>query len=100
MDWDWIPLLDFANCLKMITKSLLSNEVCEEYFEFTENDEKLVFSRQLTEVRIYSTFSSVVIDTTIADFEKAVCDFHRSISDYIRNSVFVEIPSVLLKYLY
>jgi hypothetical protein len=99
MEWEWIPLLDFAYCLKEIVSNLKNNDYSKEYFEFTENAETLEFSRQKEGLKIGASFSSVVIETTLISFEKAVYDFHFSISEYIRRNISNEPPIGLKKYL-
>lgn len=99
MEWEWIPLLDFSYCLQMIVKGLKANDIAKEYFEFTENAETLGFLRQRERLRITASFSSIIVETTIRDFEKAANDFHLSISDHIRISVASELPTVLQRYL-
>ena len=99
MDWEWIPLLDFAYCLKEIVSNLKTNDYSKEYFEFTENAETLSFSRQREGLKIVASFSSTVIETTLIDFEKAVHDFHFSISEHIRRNISNKPPRVLQKYL-
>lgn len=99
MEWEWIPLLDFAYCLQMIVSNLKANDSAKEYFEFTENAETLEFSKQRKKIKIVASFSSTVIETTFVDFEKAAHDFHLNISEYIRRSILGEPPSVLQKYL-
>lgn len=99
MEWEWIPLLDFAYCLKRIVSNLKINDTAKEYFEFTENAETLEFSRQREQLKIVASFSSSMVETTFADFEKAVYDFNISISEHIRRNISNELPSVLQKYL-
>lgn len=99
MEWEWIPLLDFAYGLKEIVSNLKNNDYSKEYFEFTENAETLEFSRQKESLKIVATFSSVVIETTLKSFEKAIYDFHFSISEYIRRNISKERQIVLKKYL-
>ena len=99
MEWEWIPLLDFAYCLQMIVRNLKANDTSKEYFEFTENAETLEFSRQKEQLKIIASFSLVTIETTFVDFERAVYDFHFNISERIRSSILGEPSSVLQKYL-
>ncbi len=99
MEWEWIPLLDFAYCLQMIAGNLKENDIGKEYFEFTENAETLNFSRQGKQLKIIASFSSIVIETTFEDFEKAAYDFHFIISEYIRKSTLGDPPTILQKYL-
>jgi hypothetical protein len=99
MEWEWIPMLDFAYCLQMIVSSLKVKDTAKEYYEFTENAESLEFSRQGEQLKIIASFSSAVVEAIFADFEMAVNDFHISISDYVRTNTSGELPSVLQKYL-
>lgn len=99
MEWEWIPLLDFAYCLQKIATNLKGDDTIKEYFEFTENTETLEFSRQGEQLKIVASFSSIIIETMFVDFEKAIYDFHIGISEYIRNNTTNELPSVLQKYL-
>jgi hypothetical protein len=99
MKWEWIPLLDFAYCLKNIVNNLKTDNTFKEYFEFTENAETLEFSMQKERLKIVASFSSVIIETTLADFEDAVYDFHFNISEHIRKNISNELPKVLQKYL-
>lgn len=99
MKWEWIPLLDFAYCLSRIVSYLKTNDSSKEYFEFTENVETLEFSKQRESLRIVASFSSTIIETTFADFERAVDDFNISISEYIRVNITNQPPNALQKYL-
>ncbi|MCE6991160.1 hypothetical protein [Dyadobacter sp. CY323] len=99
MEWDWIPLLDFAYCMKEIVFALKKYDVAFEIFEFTENSEILKFSLHNDQLKVSASFSSIFIDTSLTDFESAVMDFHLSISNYIRTNV-IELPKVLSKYLF
>lgn len=99
MEWEWIPLLDFAYCLHMIVSNLKANDTAKEYFEFTENAETLEFSRQEEQLKIVASFSSTVVEAIFIDFEKTVYDFHFSISEYVRMNTSGELPRILQKYL-
>lgn len=46
MDWDWIPILDFAICMIAIYNNLFEKESSIEEFEFTESNEKLIFRKK------------------------------------------------------
>lgn len=98
--WDWIPLLDFAFCLHSILKSFQSKINDKQIFEFTENDEYLMFSLDENRVNISGSFSSIQINTTLDEFENGVCEFHLSISDFVRSKlVGKNIPEFLQNYL-
>lgn len=99
MEWEWIPLLDFADCLKRIVGNLRANVTTKEYFEFTENAETLEFSKQGEQLKIAASFSPTIIETTFVDFENAVYDFNVSISEHILKNISNDPPGVLQKYL-
>lgn len=99
MEWEWIPLLDFAYCLKQIGSRLRDDDPAKDLFEFTENAETLKFFKHMEQVRIEASFSSRIIETTLGEFEKAVKDLHSGISEYIRKCISSEPPIVLQKYL-
>jgi len=100
IDWDWIPLLDFAFSLQSILKSFQSRIIEKQIFEFTENDEVLMFSLKENGLNISASFSSIQLHTTLAEFEIGVREFHLRISDFVRSKVVGEnIPDCLQKYL-
>jgi hypothetical protein len=100
MDWEWIPLLDFAYCLKTIANNITINEKSKECFEFTENAETIEFSKEANQLKVSASFSPVVILTTVKDFEIATTEFHSSISNYIREYIVLkDSPKNLQKYL-
>lgn len=99
MEWEWIPLLDFAYCLKEIKSNLKKNNSTKESFEFTENAETLEFIRKENELKISASFSSIIIMTDWDIFEKAVDDFHLNISIYIRSNISNKLSPILEKYL-
>lgn len=99
MQWEWIPLLDFAHCLQHIVNNLKEDDATKQYFEFTESADTLEFSRQGEQLKIVASFSSIILETTFVDFEKALHDFHTSISEHIQRNVPNEIPTALQKYL-
>jgi hypothetical protein len=100
MEWEWIPLLDFSYCLRVIARNITDNEKGDECFEFTENAETLKFSTEAEQLKISFSFSSAVITTTVKDFVIATDDFHLSVSKYVRESVLSkDPPQSLQKYL-
>lgn len=99
INWNWIPLLDFADCLGHILSDL-KNGSNKEYFEFTENEATIEFSLEKDELKIKASFlPKNIIKTSLDDFEKAINIFHSKISKYIRESISGEIPSILEEYL-
>jgi len=100
MEWEWIPLLDFAYCLKRIASNLQTSDISREYFEFTENAETLEFLREGEQVRISTSFSSAIIATTLTEFGVAIDGFHFAISEYIRSNIPNPPTKALQKYLF
>lgn len=99
MDWEWIPLLDFAYCMQGIVNNLKGNDTAKEYFEFTENAETLEFLKLSEQLKITSSFSSMMMEIRFSDFEKGVYDFHFRLSEYVRNNISSEPSNILQKYL-
>ncbi len=99
MDWEWIPLLDFAFCLSNIGKSLSKKQSFKECFEFTESGEIIEFSSEKNRIKIISSFSSVQLEMSIEIFVKSIEDFHCKISKYVRNKFQCELPYILKKYM-
>ncbi len=56
-DWGWVPVLDFAVCLRSVAGSLVQEQVDEDRFEFTECDEAILFRRLGDRTQIGATFS-------------------------------------------
>lgn len=98
MDWEWIPLLDFAYSLSLITDSLKENDISKEFFEFTESAETIEFLKHGSQVKVIPSFSSTVLVISFEAFKKAVKDFHSDISKHIRTKM-QDRPEVLEKYL-
>ena len=83
IDWDWIPLFDFALCLISISIILSKNEMIETDFEFTESDEKLIFKKQNNDISILSTFSDDILELKFNDFQTSSKSFYNEIVDEI-----------------
>lgn len=100
IDWDWIPLLDFAICLLVICSSLLKKIQGEEEFEFTESDAKIVFKKNGQYVEVFTTFSNEILEMNFEDFQKAVRRFFKDlIFDILAKNEELRKNQVFLKYL-
>ena len=64
--WGWIPLLDIAYCLRLMSEEIL---VCntESSFDFTESDDWIKLRNRGTEVEISTSY---VPETTHVDLQK------------------------------
>ena len=99
MDWEWIPLLDFAYSLRNIVSLLKETKNDIEYFEFTESNETLNFAKFQNLIKITTSFSSIELIVSSEVFESEIILFHSRISNYVRRHVPNYIPENLEKYL-
>jgi len=72
MDWNWIPLLDFALCLKFIYNQLSEQVQGEEIFDFTESDATIAFRRDEDKCEIVPSFSNRSLMMSFIEFQEAV----------------------------
>jgi hypothetical protein len=80
MEWEWIPLLDFALCLSTICTQLDKQEKGKEIFEFTESDATLTFQREKDKCKISASFTDVVLTVNYNVFQKTVQLFRKEIT--------------------
>ncbi|MES2619693.1 MAG: hypothetical protein V4615_02495 [Bacteroidota bacterium] len=98
IDWDWIPLIDFAICLLAICNNLLTKMKGEEEFEFTESDSKVFFQKNGDRIKIITSFSDEVLEMSFEEFQSAVKMFYKSllfeivgkVQEIKNNSSFIE----------
>lgn len=69
LNWGWIPLIDFAISLDLISKQLARLNNAKETFEFTESDDKLFFEREEDMLSISTSFSHEILKV---DFEQFI----------------------------
>ena len=79
LDWGWIPLVDFALCLQVISKTLLQKAIGEEEFEFTESDAKIIFKKNGDVIRVSASSSNGVLEMGCEDFQNAANKFYKDI---------------------
>ena len=79
IDWDWIPLIDFAICILIICNSLLKKTQGEEEFEFTESDSKITFQKNGDKIKIITSFSDEILEMDFEEFQKSVKEFYKDI---------------------
>ncbi len=79
LDWDWIPLFDFAICLSEISDSLQGGDVNQMEFEFTESDEWIRFQKDGEEILIQFSFTEETLVLKFVDFRNAVLKFYKNI---------------------
>lgn len=100
MDWDWIPLLDFAICLLIICNNLLKKNQTEEDFDFTESDSKIVFQKNGDNIKIVTSFSDEILEMSFEEFQKTVRGFYKDvIFEVIERNQEIKGNNAFIKYL-
>ena len=79
MNWNWIPLIDFASCVFVIYNNLIVKNNAKEKFEFTESEAEIIFSRNENIIKITTSFSNDVLEISLADFQYAVTKFYKNV---------------------
>lgn len=79
IDWDWVPLIDFAICLLIICNNLLKKTQGEEEFEFTESDSKITFQKNGNTIKIVTSFSDEILEMSFEEFKKSVRKFYKDV---------------------
>jgi hypothetical protein len=79
-DWGWIPLLDWAEALRLIRDELRSTSTAEATFEFTESDSIIRFKRVNEKVQIEPSYVETIGECSFDAFSKEV--------DQLRHAVF------------
>lgn len=73
--WGWIPILDFATCLRAIARELEQRPDATSSFEFTESTDSIFFARDKDVVTISASYVTCSAEVPISDFREAVADF-------------------------
>jgi hypothetical protein len=79
LDWDWIPLLDFAICLLAICNSLVKKGQGMEKFEFTESDSIITFQKNGDKIRVVTSFSDQFLEMSFEEFQKVIRKFYKDV---------------------
>jgi hypothetical protein len=79
INWDWIPLLDFALCLITIFNNLVQKIKGEEEFEFTESEAKIIFQKDGDRIKIITSFSDEILEMRFEDFQKTIKKFYKDV---------------------
>jgi len=79
LDWEWIPILDFALCLLTICNSLGQKISGEEEFEFTESEARIIFQKDTDRMRIVASFSNETLELGFDDFQKTIEEFYKDV---------------------
>ena len=73
--WGWVPVLDFARSLFDIATGI--EDGCVEKFEFTENNEYLIFNRSSSTLTISASYTEGVAAILLKDFIDITEEFFR-----------------------
>lgn len=100
IDWDWIPLFDFALCLISLCDNLLIKEVEKLELDFTESDEKLIFHKDDKCIKISATFSNVILTVSFENFQMGSRVFFKEIiSEILKRNIELESNELFIKYI-
>jgi hypothetical protein len=84
-DWGWIPLLDWAEALRLIRDKLSSSTSAEATFEFTESDSTIRFRRSNDNVRVEASYVEAVGECSFDSFSREVDRFRRALFQVARD---------------
>lgn len=80
MDWEWIPILDFAVVLNDIKERLKMVDLDNQQLDFTESSELLLFSKVDQRIYMSTSYSEESIVVVLDDFELGVANFLRQLT--------------------
>ncbi len=101
LNWDWIPILDFALGVLSIYTKLSMNERGEVEFDFTESDERLIFERLSETIKITTTFSNEALEMTFEEFEQGCIKFYKdALFNLINNNPELRYNKVFIEFLH
>jgi hypothetical protein len=78
-DWGWIPLLDWAEALRLIRDELSSSTSTEATFEFTESDATIRFKRANDNVNVEASYAEAVGECSFDAFSREVDRFRHAV---------------------
>lgn len=84
LDWDWIPLLDFAVCFLSIYLEFFGKTHCKQQLEFTESDGLLHVEKQGKEISISTSYSDEIIEMSFDEFSSEIKRFYLSLTSEIK----------------
>lgn len=79
-DWDWVPIVDFAICLRAVSKNLSkSGGGSKETFEFTESEAAIDFRRIDDEIEVSTNYASGTGTAQLTEFDEVTKRFARQV---------------------
>jgi len=85
LDWEWIPLLDFAVCFLSFYLEFFGKNDLKKQFEFTESDGLLFVERVGSKISISTSYSDEKIEMSFDEFSSGVKSFYISLTDEIKD---------------
>lgn len=97
MDWEWIPLVDFASFILEVSHTAFSGK---KVFEFTESEATILFYKDKGDILIAPSFSPINLRVPQSQFQGEVLRFYDSlISDIIEKFPRLKNSPAFQKYL-
>ena len=78
--WGWVPIVDFAACLRRVVFELKEGRSAEETFEFTESDDTIWFKREGSEVNISTSYATGEARVALDELKTSVDYFVQRVS--------------------
>jgi hypothetical protein len=73
--WGWVPIVDFAACLRYIVHELDERRSAEQIFEYTESDATICFKREGSEVIISANYATGEARVPLNELKTSVDSF-------------------------
>lgn len=79
IDFQYIPLIDFAINTLDITTNLIDKGMTEDYFEFTESSNRIYYKKESNNIIISFSYNSITFKVEMNIFKKVVNLFYKNI---------------------
>lgn len=101
--WGWVPILGFVRGLTVITRRLMT-ESDEEFFMFTENEQRIVLRRDGANVQVTATYAPCSATVSFEEWQQTLASFTRNVTLDVRrlyplvaaSAAFVELEEMLV----
>jgi hypothetical protein len=78
--WGWVPIVDFAACLRYIVHELHEKNSPEDKFVFTESDATICFKREGSEVNVSTNYTTGEASVPLDELRTAIDSFAQRVN--------------------